>query len=177
MTVHTGSETRRAATGGIVAGLIGGLVLAAFLLLVNLLQGQDFWSVMKLAAAPFLGMRAQVPGFDTVAIALGLLCHFAVSAIWGLLFGLAFHGLSRKGTLVAGAFWGIVVWVGMYFVVLPIVGLGAMAGQVPVLLSLVEHVLFGVALAAAYVPYQRQAPRMEGPTYREMGSGRRIGAT
>jgi hypothetical protein len=177
MTVHTGSETRRAATGGIVAGLIGGLVLAAFLLLVNLMQGKDVWSVFKFAATPFLGMRAQVPGFDALAILFGSLCHFAVSAIWGLLFGLAFHGLNRKGTLVAGAFWGIVVWVGMYFVVLPMVGLGMMASQAPVLLSLVEHVLFGVATAAAYVPYQREVPRMGGRTFGGMRRTRDLSAT
>jgi hypothetical protein len=174
MTVHSGSETRRAATGGIVAGLVGGVVLAAFLLLVNLTQGRDFWSVFKFAASPFLGMRAQVPGFDALAVLLGSLCHFAISAIWGLLFGLAFHGLNRKGTLIAGAFWGIVVWVGMFFVVLPIVGLGSVVSQVPVLLSLVEHVLFGVATAAAYVPYQRQVPRAG---YRDVTTRRHVGAS
>lgn len=177
MTVHTGSETRRAATGGVVAGLVGGAVLAAFLLLVNLLEGRDLWSVLKVPAAPFLGLRAQVPGFDLLAILLGALCHFAISVVWGVLFGLAFHGLRRRGTLVAGAFWGIVVWVGMYFVVLPMVGLGTMAAQAPVILSIVEHVLFGVALGAAYVPFQRDVPRLEaGEAPPRRRFNRRVGA-
>jgi hypothetical protein len=64
----------------------------------------------------------------------------------------------------------------MFFIVLPIVGLGSVVSQVPVLLSLVEHVLFGVATAAAYVPYQRQVPRMGG-RYRDMTMRRHAGAT
>ena len=67
----TEGKTRQAFWGGTVAGLIGGVALAAFNLAVELARGRDLWAGLKLAAYPFLRERALAPGFDLGAILQG----------------------------------------------------------------------------------------------------------
>ncbi|MDB4953042.1 MAG: hypothetical protein JWO36_611 [Myxococcales bacterium] len=151
-TSHSGRG--HSALGGIVAGMIGGIAIALFLIIGNLASGRSVWQGLKGAGTPFLHERAAQPGFDLVAVVVGVLSHFAVSIVWGVLFALVFYGLSRGATMVAGVFWGIVVWLGMFYVVLPLVGMGQVAQTVPVGVAVFEHVLFGVALALGFLPFQ-----------------------
>ena len=153
------SNRRRAVKGGIVAGLIGGAVLSVFMTIMNLASGQDIWVGMKIAGMPFLGERALQPGFDLGAVSVGVLSHVAVSMGWGLFFGLLFHGASRGATVVGGALWGIFVWLCMYYVVLPMVGLAELVQAAPIGMAVFEHVLFGLAVGLGFLPFQRRKPR------------------
>lgn len=162
------ADVRRALGGGVIAGIVGGIVIAVVMLVINLARGQDVWMGMKGAGAPFLGDRAMQPGFDALAVIVGVLSHFAVSVVWGALFGLSFYGLGRRATIAAGVLWGFVVWLGMYYVVLPIIGLSEMARAAPVAEAIVGHVIFGVAVALGFLPFQRRIarpfrPRLERP--------------
>lgn len=143
--------------GGVVAGIVGGIAVSVWLVALNVAQGGDVWPVLKGAGLPFLGERAASPGYDAVAVAVGLACHFAVSIGWGLSFAAFFRGLSREVTMVAGAFWGLVVWVAMYYVVLPLVGGAAVVENTPVWAAIVSHLIFGIGLAFGYLPFQRPA--------------------
>jgi hypothetical protein len=145
-------ERKRAAIGGIVAGLVAGIVLALFMLVMNLLARQDIWLGMKLAGVPFLGEAATQPGFDAIPVVVGVATHMAISAAWGLGFGMLFYGLSKIATVLLGALWGVVTWFTMLYVVLPAFGLGELARAMPLQIALGEHVLFGVALAIAFLP-------------------------
>lgn len=149
--------------GGIVAGVIGGAVIAVAMAAAALARREDLWVGMKAAAAPFLGERALRPGFDAGAVALGAACHFAISIAWGVLFAVLFHGLSRIATVVAGALWGLVVWFGMYDVVLPAVGLERMASEAPVGSAILLHVLFGLSVGLGFLPFQEPRPELRGP--------------
>ena len=144
--------------GGVVAGIIGGLVLAAILVVANIAAGGDGWAALKGAAAPFLGARAQADGFDGGAVALGLACHFAISILWGLLFAVISYGLSRGATVLAGALWGIVVWFGMFYLVLPVAGLPGVAQSTPLLDAIVSHLAFGLAVGVGFLPFQHERP-------------------
>ncbi|HJQ75070.1 MAG TPA: hypothetical protein VJ814_09300 [Gaiellaceae bacterium] len=60
----------------------------------------------------------------------------------------------------------------MYYVVLPALGLGGLAAAAPVAFAIFQHLLFGVAVGAAYVPFQPRmrspyAPRIESATFRD----------
>lgn len=151
-------ELERASGGGVIAGLAAGLFLTLMMLLTFSLKGQDLWLAFKGTSVPFFGKRAMVPGFDLAPVVVGAIAHYAISAGWGFLFGILAYGLSRPLTLLAGALWGIVVWLGMYYAVLPIVGLAAMARSVPVGTAVLNHVLFGLVLSAAFLPFQRRLP-------------------
>ena len=147
-------RTDRAVLGGVVAGIVGGVVIELFLLAGALSRGVDLWMMLKGAGGPFLGARAHQPGFDLFAILAGQAVHFAISIGWALLFTVFAYGMSKPLTLLFGAFWGIVVWLGMYDVVLPLAGMGDVAKHVPVGMAILNHVIFGLAVAIGLLPYQ-----------------------
>jgi hypothetical protein len=150
------TENARVVKGGIVAGLVAGGLMVLIAVLLSLASGSDEWVVMKGASAPFLGERAVSPGFDALAVPLGLAVHFIVSIGWALGFATLAYGLSKPATMVAGAAWGVVVWVGMYYVLLPLAGLGWMLEGAPIARAALSHVFFGLFVAAAFLPFQRR---------------------
>lgn len=159
-------QARRTWEGGIVAGLVASVVHVAFGALFLLLSGRDLWPAVKMAAFPFLGERAIAVGFDPFAVALGIACHMLVAVAWGLLFAVAFYGLAGAATVAAGLFWGVVVWVVMYYVVLPLVGAGEIVENVPIWAALAQHLLFGGTVGAAFLPFQ--APFVRPPYDRDV---------
>lgn len=148
--------------GGVVAGITGGVVLTIVLAIATVASRQDLWPAFKGAAFPFLHERAHQPGFDGAAVLLGLICHLAVSIAWGVLFAAIFFGLSRGPTLLAGLVWGMVVWLVMYFVVGPLVGLPQMA-KGPMTMPIIMHLIFGFTIAVAFLPFQRTRPHLTRP--------------
>jgi hypothetical protein len=152
------TEVRLAARGGAVAGAIGGLVLAVLGVVMNVIGGHDIWLRMKFAAIPFIGERAREAGFAALPVLFGLLCHFAVAMGWGVLFGIFFYGWRRGATVALGALWGVVVWIGMFYVVMPLVGIGHVARDAPIGMAVLEHVIFGLSVSLAFLPYQQTKP-------------------
>lgn len=155
MPVRKETEMEVAVKGGFAGGLVGGVVLAIFMLISNLAGGTSVWAGMKGSATPLLGERAMEPAFEAWPVFLGLLTHFSVSLCWGLLFGVVAYGLSKAATLGAGVAYGVLVWLAMFYAVLPLVGLGEVARSMPVAGAIFEHVLFGVSVAIGFLPFQR----------------------
>ncbi len=149
------SEWRLALRGGGVGGFVGGALMTLLGLTMSLAHGRDIWPGIKGAALPFIGDRAMQPGFETSPVLIGLLTHFAVAIAWGTLFGMIAFGLSRGATLVAGVIWGLIVWVGMFYVVLPMIGLGFITRSVPIGAAILQHIVFGIGVAAGFLPFQR----------------------
>jgi len=143
--------------GGVAAGIIGGTAMAGLMFVVNLAHGTP-WIALEESGIAFLGARALQPGFDGFAVFIGVATHGLVSGVWGALFGSIVWGLSRSATAIVGPLYGVLVWLGMFYVVLPILGLGAIAQHSPRGLSLFEHVVFGTVVAFAFAAlYQRPA--------------------
>ncbi|HUJ60626.1 MAG TPA: DUF6789 family protein [Kofleriaceae bacterium] len=149
---------RRAITGGVIAGLIGGAVLELYLLGIALLHGADVWPIVKAAAAPLLGARAQHGGFDLASVVIGLTCHFAVAIAWAVVFALMIYGISRPATVLAGIAWGVMVWAIMYIAVLPLLGLGQLASAAPTGRAVLAHMVYGLAIGVGFVPFQVREP-------------------
>ena len=146
-------DTRRALIRGMVAGVTAGVILTLMMTAMSAAGGKDIWYGMKGAAAPFFGDRAMQPGFDLMPALVGLVSHLVISAGWGALFAVLIEGANRTVTAIAGVLWGFVVWIGMYYVVLPIVGLSSMQNDAPVGRAIAFHLIFSVALTAAYLLY------------------------
>jgi hypothetical protein len=151
MIPKTSRDRKSALAGGAFAGATAGMGLTLMMTLMSFASGKDIWYGMKGAAAPFLGERAMQPGFDLPAVWMGLVSHLTVSVIWGVLFAFLFYGLSKAATMLAGVGWGIVVWIGMFYVVLPVAGLSAMAQEAPLVKNIVYHEIFSLLLAGMYL--------------------------
>jgi hypothetical protein len=168
--VHTRNEKRAAVLAGAMAGLSAGIALTVLMTVMSAANHRDIWYAMKGAAAPFAGARAMTPGFDLPTVAQGLLDHLAISLGWGVLFALAFWGLGRGTTLAAGVLWAFVVWIGMYYVVLPIVGLEAMRNDAPVPRAIAFHLFYSLLVAGFFLLFR---PLLGGPPVEHKRIGRR----
>lgn len=155
MAAKNSVEARQAVKGGAIAGAVGGAVLTVFMVLMNVMKGWDPWVPMKTAAYPWLGELVLDTGFEPISVLLGLGTHFAVSIGWGILFGVVFYGLSKGATVGVSLVWGIVVWLAMFYVVLPIVGAGELARHSNKAFAVIEHLLFGLGTGLAFLPFQR----------------------
>lgn len=148
-------DTRRGVKAGAIAGLIAGLVLTAFMAAMSYNRGADIWYGMKGAAAPFLGARATSPGFDLQPVALGLAVHLGISLAWGALFGLFAARMSTLVTMLFSVGYAFIVWLGMYYLVLPAVGLSNMRNDAPASRAIMFHMLFSVVLGASFLMVRR----------------------
>lgn len=146
---------------GALAGLAGGAVVMGLSVLFMLARGGDPWQALKLASYPFMGSDAFVVGFEADTVILGLLCHHAVSMFWGIAFALLFRGIPIFATLAAGIAWGPIVWVNMYYVVLPLMGASEISRIAPVPLAVLEHELFALTIAIVVMPFQKMLARFE----------------
>jgi hypothetical protein len=163
MAVQNQWQVERAAKGGVIAGLVSGVVISVLLAVINAVEGKSVLGGLKVACYPFFGQRVFEPGFDHVTIVAGVASHLAVSVVWGVLLGLLFFGLNKGMTLLAGAFWGLLVWVVMLYVAVPALGFPP-GGNNPMSMAIITHLVFGVTLAAAFLPSQRELPPMQRPT-------------
>jgi nitric oxide reductase large subunit len=159
MAANNGVEARQALKGGVVAGIVGGVVMSVFMVLMNVLRGADPYVPLKAASYPFLGELAFEPGLAVAPILLGVATHLMVSIGWGILFGVLFYGLSKAATLGVSLVWGVCVWLGMFYVVLPLAGVGEIARGAPRAMAVIEHLLFGLSIGLGFLPFQRTRPR------------------
>jgi hypothetical protein len=102
-------------------GLIGG---AADFLFASIAYGwmrsRPVGGVWQSVASGLLGKAAYDGGAATVA--LGVLCHFTIAIIWASIFVLASRQfpILLRHALPAGILYGIVIYLGMNFVVIPL---------------------------------------------------------
>ncbi len=122
------------AVSGLLRGVTAGLVMAVFLILVELALG-DTW----------LAALNRFNPFEQSGPLQGLLLHCGISAVYGILFGLAQPLAPRRSPVwLAGLVYGLVLFVLAVWVILPRTGSGLAALPTPALLA--AHVLYGIAL-------------------------------
>lgn len=162
--IRTPIEARRALAGGTLAGLAAGGFLTLFMTVVSAARDKDVWYGIKGAAAPFLGAPALRPGFEAWPVTVGLFTHLLISIGWGVLFAMLAYGFTRAGIIASGLAWGVVVWLVMYYVVLPLAGLSWMRNDAPVARAVAFHLVYSGALTAALLLYARI---LDGPAEKE----------
>jgi len=128
---------------GIVAGLIATIVLSVLMML------KDMMGLM-----PELNVIAMLAGQMGGNIMMGWVAHFVVGAIiYGLAFA-NFKGMLPGGSdTVRGIVLGILGWLVMMVVMMPMMGAGLFAlgmGAMATMATLVLHVIFGAVLGLAY---------------------------
>lgn len=132
---------------GVCAGLVGGIVSAAWGLAASPILGTDVLEETRLAAVPLLGRAAMEPGYVPLALLVGGASHLGVSIAWAIPFALACAALSPGRMLAAGVVFGVLVWLVMFHVVLPILGVAWILAGFSTARALTEHVVYGVGVA------------------------------
>ena len=145
-------ETRPAGEvfrAGVLAGIIGGALMAAFSMMYTAAVGAGFWTPLRLIGATFYGVDALVGGSGVLLW--GMIVHFMSAIVLGVVFAaIAPRRLTAGPALFGGVIWGLVALVVMTFVVMPIVD-RTMLPRVAMMpgMWVAAHVAFGIGVASA----------------------------
>ena len=146
---------------GAIAGLVGGVTMAVVGAILAIAMGADLWKAPKLIATFVLGLSATAgTGFVVLPVIIGSLIHLALSALFGVLYGVLScriwkMPLDYGAPVVFGFVYGLAIWLVAYFVVLPVVN--------PLLLEiyapsfLIQNMVYGMILGMTYAAF-RSAP-------------------
>lgn len=96
---------------GVLAGLVAGVAMLLFSMVLSALMGNEFWAPMKLPAVPFLGGAVMEYGIHPGSMLFGLAVHLVVAAFWGFVYAHFTGTNSLPALLGVGVSWGLFSWV------------------------------------------------------------------
>jgi hypothetical protein len=122
-----------AAVDGLLHGVIAGMVMAIYLIIGGVMTG--------------LSIAATLSAFDLgegTSPVRGALIHLAVATIYGMLFGSLLRPIERRGHVIGGLVYGLLLWLITQMAFATGVNI-AMSG-LPVLHRAIAHLVYGVTL-------------------------------
>lgn len=132
----------------VIAGLTGGLV---FLLVQMLGQamvlGGSVWLFPRYVAAIVMGERVLLGDLDISVVLVGLLLHFSLAVIFGLILAAIIHEWTLPVGIVVGALFGLALYAINYYTMTRFFN-----WFYPVYhwLDITAHVLYGLTVGAVY---------------------------
>ena len=133
---------------GIVAGIIGGMLMAALTMMATAASGMGLLAPLKLIAATFFGKEATAGGAGVLLV--GLMLHMMNAAVLGVIFAALIRRIEGGGAaVVAGLAFGIAVWLATTFIALPVADpiMRAAVATIPGV-WFVAHMFFGVGVGS-----------------------------
>ena len=153
----------------ILPGLIAGLVFAMWAMMVGIFTPGSNFLAPPQGIAQSVGIGVPGHDFQILPFVAGLMGHMMNSVVLGAIFIVvagAIH-LRGRGAILAGMMYGVVVYIGMYWILLR----GLLAGSSQSFLTanpewswIVGHLMFGVILGGlvAYGPLRHPVPEPSG---------------
>lgn len=109
---------------GAIAGIVAGIVFAAFEMIVSAatMGAEAFFMPLRMIGAIALGAEALDPGYSllTAGVA-GLIVHMVLAIIYGVIFGEI--GAALRGPVAfigAGSIFGLVLWLINFYAIAPV---------------------------------------------------------
>ncbi len=103
---------------------------------------------------PELDVAAMIGMMMGASVAVGWIVHFMIGTIaWGGGFALLYEHILGGNAVVKGIIFGVVAWLGMMIIVMPMAGAGLFGmnlGIMAPIMTLVLHIIFGAVLGAVY---------------------------
>ena len=135
--------------GGLIVGILDGLDAILFF---GLRSGAKPGRIFQGIAAGLIGREAALAG-GIATVLLGILCHFTVATciVAGYVLASRKIGVLTRQPIAAGMAYGVVAWVVMNYVVIPLSALPPATGPRPLAVTvngLLIH-MFGVGIPAA----------------------------
>jgi len=131
-------------------GLIGGFVGSVVLAIIFIMKG----AVGMLPQMDIIAMLSDMMGAPA---AMGWVAHFVIgTVVWGGIFAVANSVIPGSTQTLKGTVLGIVAWLMMMVVVMPMAGAGLFGsafGMMGAVLPLILHIVFGAVMGftAAYL--------------------------
>ncbi len=102
---------------GIFAGLVAGLGMIVVWAVFAQLFGDGARNLIDTIASTILGARAFAGDMQALSLLVGLLIHFLISVLLGLLYAVSLDRLTARDTLVVSTFYGFTIWFVSSFIV------------------------------------------------------------
>jgi hypothetical protein len=144
-----------------VAGLIAGMMMAMFAMVVAAIAGYGFWAPPRAIASTVIGESHFGGGFDLGSVVLGLAIHMMASPIFGVLYAIGVSLIGSRVPLVVqmttGIAWGIGLWAINTYVVAPVLPGGQLfTDAMPGWSWFVGHLIFGAMLGVLYALWRKE---------------------
>jgi len=128
---------------GFIAGFVGSAVLAVIFVMKSMMGLMPQMDIIAMLSA-MMGMPA----------IMGWIAHFAIGTIvWGGVFALANDKIPGSSQLAKGVVLGLVAWLAMMLVVMPMAGggiFGLNLGMIGTVMPLMLHIVFGAVLGFVF---------------------------
>jgi uncharacterized OsmC-like protein len=140
---------RGALKAGAIGGIIGGVMMAVWLMFILWLTGTGFWTLLNLITNTVWRSAPLGSKFSLAAVIIGLIVHVLVSFLFGSLIVVAAWRLPGPRSLIiaSGALFGPVIWLVMQFGIWHAVDPAAAQVITPWVFA-VAHLIFGLLAAA-----------------------------
>jgi len=139
------------------AGLIAGAVFMMLeMLLVSFFMNESPWAPPRMIAAIVLGQGVLPPPapFDFMVLMVAMVIHFILSVAYGLIFAWVAYRWTWGTALIAGAIFGIALYLINFYGFTLVFPWFAMARN---WISILSHLMFGIVLAGIYKGFEKGA--------------------
>jgi uncharacterized membrane protein YagU involved in acid resistance len=147
---------RESLVAGSVGGLLGGMVMAMWSMIVLWMLGVGFWTPLNLIAHTFWRDIPTDATFSVSGLIIGGAVHMMMSIILGVMLALLAEQVPATPNvlLLGGMGYGLVVWLINQYIIWPVVDPTAATAFTPWVFA-VGHLMYGVVAAAALLPQLR----------------------
>lgn len=149
-----------AITAGMLAGLIGGVAQAIWLMILAAVMGMTAWAPLKLISTMVLGMGPmETPGFAGGPVLMGAILHLLIMTLVGGLFALIVRNVGLGSSVILGIVYGLAVWLISQYVLWVLIQPEA-ALMITGWVAAISLVIYGLVLGWLYPSFRsRYAPR------------------
>lgn len=143
-------------TKSAVAGVVAGVAMAMFAMIVAAIDGHGLWAPPRAITAVVFGTQHAGGGFALGPVVVGMMGHMMLSAMFGAAYAALVGIAARQATLVtqlvAGMAWGTALWAVNTYLVADVLlnGREVFTAAMPAWTWFVAHLMFGAALGALY---------------------------
>lgn len=128
-------------------GFLAGFVATAVLSVLMVAKGM-------MGVLPELDVAAMLAMMMGAPIIVGWIAHFMIGTVaWGGGFAILYDMIPGGSAVLKGIVFGIVAWLGMMIVIMPMTGAGFFGmnfGVMAPVMTLVLHIIFGAVLGKTY---------------------------
>jgi uncharacterized membrane protein YagU involved in acid resistance len=156
---HDKTDWKAAVWAGLIAGAV---FMMVEMMMVMVFMGQSPWGPPRMIAAMFMGREVLPPpaGFDMGIMMTAMMIHFPLSIIYGLIVGWIAHRMDKSKVLLVGAIFGLAIYFINFYLIAPAMFPWFTKAQNWV--SLVAHLIYGLALGWSYAALRHHKPAAEG---------------
>jgi uncharacterized membrane protein YagU involved in acid resistance len=150
---------------GAIAGIVAGIVFAAFEMIVSasMMGAEAFFMPLRMIGAIALGPAALDPGYSLVTAGVtGVVVHFVLAIIYGISFGEIAAMLRGPVAFIgAGGLFGLVLWLINFYVIAP--ALFPWFLESSPLVQFIAHTFFFGSVLGYYLWKSHQRSGLEDP--------------